>query len=78
VPFPPEKRAIEVGSVHSSYAKIERVLGWRPTVGLEEGLARMVAFYRQHRDHYWERPRAGAESPAGTGVPGDEPARARA
>ncbi len=78
VPFPPEKRAIEVGSVHSSYAKIERVLGWRPTVGLEEGLARMVAYYRRHRDHYWERPGGSGEAAGGAGAAGDAPARARA
>jgi UDP-glucose 4-epimerase len=56
VPWPPEKKVIDVGSVYSSYAKIERALGWRPTVGLEDGLARMIAYYREHRDHYWERP----------------------
>jgi UDP-glucose 4-epimerase len=56
VPWPPEKKVIDVGSVYSSYDRIERELGWRPTVGLEEGLGRMIHYYRAHRDHYWERP----------------------
>lgn len=56
VPWPPEKKVIDVGSVYSSYGRIERELGWRPTVGLEEGLGRMIDYYRAHRDHYWERP----------------------
>jgi UDP-glucose 4-epimerase len=64
VPFPAEKKAIEVGSVYSSHEKIGRALGWRPTVGLEEGLARMVAYYRQHRDHYWGRAGADPVQPA--------------
>jgi UDP-glucose 4-epimerase len=55
VPWPPEKAAIDVGSVYSDYAKITATLGWRPTVPLPEGLRRMVAFYREHRDHYWPR-----------------------
>ncbi|HET7537329.1 MAG TPA: NAD-dependent epimerase/dehydratase family protein [Candidatus Didemnitutus sp.] len=30
-------------------AKAERLLGWRPTVGLEEGLQHTVAWYRENR-----------------------------
>jgi UDP-glucose 4-epimerase len=29
------------------------VLHWQPRIGLREGLERTVAFYRQHRAHYW-------------------------
>ena len=56
VPWPPEKKVIDVGSVYSSFGRLERELGWRPIVGLEEGLGRMIAYYRAHRDHYWGRP----------------------
>ena len=56
VPFPPSKKLIDVGSTYSDYRKIENTLGWKPTVGLEDGLQRMVHFYRAHRDHYWTRP----------------------
>jgi UDP-glucose 4-epimerase len=28
-----------------------RALGWSPTVDLDEGLERTVAWYREHRDH---------------------------
>jgi UDP-glucose 4-epimerase len=55
VPWPPDKRAIDVGSVYSDYAKITTTLGWRPTVSLPDGLRRMAAFYREHREHYWTR-----------------------
>jgi UDP-glucose 4-epimerase len=53
VPWPPEKKVIDVGSVYSSYGKIEEALGWRPTVPLEEGLRRMIEYYREHRGYYW-------------------------
>ncbi|PYS51360.1 MAG: NAD-dependent epimerase [Acidobacteria bacterium] len=53
VPFPPEKRAIDIGSVYSSFAKFNSVTGWTPHVSLEDGLARTVDYYRRNRAHYW-------------------------
>jgi UDP-glucose 4-epimerase len=55
VPFPPEKVAIDIGSYEADYTKIREALGWQPRVGLREGLARTLAFYAAHRDHYWSR-----------------------
>ena len=55
VPFPPERQQIDVGNTHSSFAKIETALGWRPHTPLREGLERTVAYYRQHRAHYWKQ-----------------------
>ena len=52
--LPPERRAIDPGQVYLSYEKIERELGWMPKVGLREGLARTIDYYRQHREHYWD------------------------
>ena len=52
VPFPPERKAIDIGDVYTDWSKIARTLGWRPCVPLREGLARTVAFYRQHWDAY--------------------------
>lgn len=53
IPFPPEYKRIDIGDAYSSYALAEEVLGWRPRTELRDGLARTVAFYRQHREHYW-------------------------
>jgi UDP-glucose 4-epimerase len=53
VPWPEERKRIDIGDVYSSYAKIETVLGWRPTTTLPDGLARTVDYYRQHWPHYW-------------------------
>lgn len=63
VPFPDEKKRIDVGSIYVDDQKIRRALGWAPRVGLREGLGRTVAFYRAHREHYWA-PTAAAVAPA--------------
>jgi UDP-glucose 4-epimerase len=52
VPFPPERQLIDVGNTHSSFAKIEAALDWRPRTPLREGLRRTVEFYERHRAHY--------------------------
>lgn len=72
VPWPREKKLIDIGSVYSSYGRIERELGWRPTVELEDGLVRMIDYYRAHRDHYWER------RPEHSVQPAEAPARGAA
>jgi UDP-glucose 4-epimerase len=53
VPFPPEKTAIDIGSVYSSWMKFHFATGWQPQVPLEEGLQKTVAYYKEHRGHYW-------------------------
>ena len=53
VPFPPERKVIDIGSIYVDDRKLRRVLKWKPRVDLREGLSRTIAFYRQHRAHYW-------------------------
>lgn len=53
VPFPPERKAIDIGDYYSDFAKIRASLGWEPRVGLREGLRRTVAYYQKHHEHYW-------------------------
>ena len=53
VPFPPEKKAIDIGSVYADYSKITRALGWAPTVEMREGLEQTMSFSRDHRAEYW-------------------------
>ena len=53
VPFPEEKRAIDIGSVYTSWMKFNFATGWQPKVTLEDGLARMVAYYQHYKAHYW-------------------------
>ena len=53
VPFPPDKKSIDIGSVYTSSEKFTSATGWTPRVSLEEGLARTVEYYRRNRTHYW-------------------------
>lgn len=50
--FPEERKRIDIGDYYSDYSLIESVLGWRPQVSLQKGLAQSVEFYRQHLEHY--------------------------
>jgi UDP-glucose 4-epimerase len=52
IEWPPEKKAIDIGSFYADSKRIGRVLGWRASTALEEGLARTIAFYREHMHHY--------------------------
>ena len=52
VDWPPEKKRIDIGSFYSDSNKFRAATGWTPRVGLEEGLRRTLAFYRQHHDQY--------------------------
>lgn len=53
VPFPPERKAIDIGDYYSDYSLISRELGWTPRVSLREGLQRTMAYYVKHHSHYW-------------------------
>jgi len=53
VPFPADRKRIDIGDYHGDYSRIHAHLGWRPTVPLRDGLERAIAFYRQYREHYW-------------------------
>lgn len=50
--YPEERKKIDIGDYYADFGKITSKLGWRPTVGLDEGLARTVAYYREHLEHY--------------------------
>lgn len=52
VPFPPERKRIDVGSVTIDWSRIRRELGWSPRVEVDEGLARSIRYYEQHLDRY--------------------------
>jgi UDP-glucose 4-epimerase len=54
VPFPPEQKAIDIGDYYADDRKIRQALGWEPRVALAEGLARTLAYYREHGRRYWE------------------------
>jgi len=52
VPFPEERRRIDIGDFYTDYRKIQRTLGWEPRVDLREGARRTIEFYRENIRHY--------------------------
>lgn len=54
VPFPPERKAIDIGNYYANYQRAQQVLGWTPRISLHTGLEQTVAFYVENRHHYWE------------------------
>lgn len=54
VPFPEDRKVIDIGDYYSDFGRIRDELGWEPRVGLEEGLRRSLDFYREHGSYYWE------------------------
>lgn len=53
VPFPPERKAIDIGDYYSDFSLIHRELGWAPRVSLDEGLRKSVDYYCEFGQHYW-------------------------
>jgi UDP-glucose 4-epimerase len=54
VPFPDDKRIIDIGDYYGDFSRFQAATGWRPEFDLHEGLARTIAFYREHKDVYWK------------------------
>jgi UDP-glucose 4-epimerase len=54
VPFPPERKVIDIGDYYSDFSLITRELGWVPKVELREGLKKTMAYYQTHHAHYWQ------------------------
>ncbi|MBI3891755.1 MAG: NAD-dependent epimerase/dehydratase family protein [Candidatus Wallbacteria bacterium] len=53
VPFPEEKKKIEVGDYYADFGKFKQVTGWEPRVSFPEGLRRTVKYYRKNKEQYW-------------------------
>lgn len=52
IPFPPDRKAIDIGDYYSDYTLIEQVLNWKPAISLEEGLCLTLDYYKKNLQHY--------------------------
>ena len=52
IPFPPDRKSIDIGDYYADFSKIRRELGWTPRVPLAEGLRRSLDYFRRHLPHY--------------------------
>jgi UDP-glucose 4-epimerase len=54
VPFPPERKAIDIGDYYGDWSRASKLLGWSPSVTLDQGLKRSLDYYRANGSAYWE------------------------
>ncbi|MGA2094519.1 MAG: NAD-dependent epimerase/dehydratase family protein, partial [Sedimentisphaerales bacterium] len=53
VPFPDDRKIIDIGDYYADYRKIRSQLGWKPATPLADGLKKTLDFYKRHSSHYW-------------------------
>jgi nucleoside-diphosphate-sugar epimerase len=56
VPFPADRKVIDIGDYYADYRKIRSKLGWKPTTSLRTGLMKTLDYYKKNAAHYWETP----------------------
>jgi UDP-glucose 4-epimerase len=54
VPFPEDTRIIDIGDYYGDFSKFRDATGWSPQTDLADGLEKTVAFYREHKEVYWQ------------------------
>lgn len=52
VPFPEERKAIDIGDYYSDFSLISDELGWSPNFSLKTGLTKTLHFYRENLKKY--------------------------
>lgn len=53
VDFSEERKAQEPGDYYSDISKIRALVGWEPVTPLARGIDLTLAYYTEHRRHYW-------------------------
>lgn len=53
VPWPEQYEKNETGNYVADTSKIEAITNWKPVISLQEGIHRMVEYYKHNKEHYW-------------------------
>ena len=53
IPFPENRKKIDIGDFYSSYQLFNSVTGWKPSVGLQEGMERTIEYFKSKKEFYW-------------------------
>ena len=53
VPFPDDKKIIDIGDYYGDYSLFTKDTGWSPKVDLIEGITRTIDFYNHYKKEYW-------------------------
>lgn len=54
IPWPKNYDNFETGDFYADIGAITQAIGWQPETSLDEGIQKTVAYYRKHRQHYWQ------------------------
>lgn len=54
VPFPHDRKSIDIGDYYADDRKIRSKLGWLPHTPLRDGLVKTLRFFRRHGANYWD------------------------
>lgn len=52
VPFPEDRKKIDIGDFYGDYSKFKGVSGWEPKVPLRDGLRQTICYYDENKRHY--------------------------
>ena len=52
VPFPPDRKAIDIGDYYADDSRFRATTGWKPTIALKDGLKRTLAYYQEELPNY--------------------------
>ncbi len=52
IPWPNEKKKIDIGDYYGDFSKIKKELGWEPATPLKDGLKMTVDYYKKYLDKY--------------------------
>ena len=55
IPFPEDRKKIDIGDFYSDFTKIKNELGWKPEVSLQEGLQKTFDYYKKYQKHYFKK-----------------------
>jgi UDP-glucose 4-epimerase len=56
VPWPADKKAIDIGSFYADSTRFRGAVGWQPRMSLRAGFARTLDYYRAHLTEYLDEP----------------------
>jgi UDP-glucose 4-epimerase len=56
VPWPAEKKVIDIGSFYADSTRFKKAVGWAPHVSLRAGLTSTIEYYRSNLEHYLDEP----------------------
>jgi nucleoside-diphosphate-sugar epimerase len=54
VPFPDDKKIIDIGDYYGDFSRFREATGWQPVVDLVEGIEKTLAFFKEFKEVYWQ------------------------